>query len=145
MLISIGKYQEVIKLIEQNQWKNFAVYCMYAYCLLQLKNEGMEAIEVAMKQKKLEEFITTTKHKGIDGYHHAFLRLIQYELEEMEPLYLCNYFKNYLLKEFSQYYHPLYNQYCIDRYCELLGKLCKYKDAYHFLLTYKKNLKNPLN
>ena len=54
---------------------------------------------------------------------------------------ICNFIKNSLIKEMYDYCYPLYDEYIKERYCLLLGKLCKYKEAYLYLLETKMDLK----
>jgi hypothetical protein len=76
-----------------------------------------------------------------DTYHVAFLRLMQYEIDRSNSEIVCDFIKNTFVKELSDYSYPLYQEYIIERYCLLLGKLCRYKDAYVYLLQEKINLK----
>ena len=71
----------------------------------------------------------------------GFLRLMQYEIDETSLETICNFIKNGLIKELYDYCYPLYDEYIKERYCLLLGKLCRYKDAYLFLLQTKIHLK----
>ena len=66
---------------------------------------------------------------------------MQLEIDKSNSDIICNFIKNQLLKELYGYSYPLYDEYIKDRYCLLLGKLCKYKEAYLYLLETKMDLK----
>ncbi len=140
LLTELERYSEVLESIEQETYKTFEIFCLYAYSLLHYM-EHLDDKTLETKKKKLEGWMTTTKHKGIDGFHHAFLRLLMYEIEKMDDQFICNYLKNYLIKEFQMFSCPLYQRHYTQLYCELLGHLSRYKDAYLFLLSHKKALK----
>ena len=123
---------------------------LFAYCIVKKMNYKMKSKEIVNKlyidtdefkllKNELINYIKTIKQEQCDLFNVAFLRLMQYEIDRCEEEVIANYIKNYLLKELEELSFPLYDKYIKNRYCELLGKLCRYKDAYQFLLTINNN------
>ena len=66
----------------------------------------------------------------------CFLKLMQMEIDNTSDAVICNYLKLQMLEDLKTFYNQLYYDYSVKRYYELLGELCKYKDAYILLGSY---------
>lgn len=154
-LIELLRFDEAFELIKQYENKDFKFVTLFAYGIVKFvgyKNSLKEPVnklfidtdEFKKLKSELLKYIKDIKQEEGDIYNVAFLRLMQYELDQCEDEVIANYIKNYLLKELNEFSYPIYNEYIIDRYCELLGKLCRYKDAYNLLLKVRNDEKNKM-
>lgn len=147
--VKTNRFYDAFNVIRSEPNKSVRLVTLFALNLVNLmiyKKTNREPVNKLyvdtdeFKKLRLEliALIKNVKQTSIDTYHLAFLRLMQYEIDESEEEVIANYIKNYLLKELQEFTYPLYNNYIVDRYCSLLGKLCRYKDAFNFLLDWKK-------
>ncbi len=135
------KYDEAINFIQGHNNFDYRTITLLAYCIFKTLIGQSTNEELRTQKGKLVGYLRKAEQKPTDTFHLAFIRLMQYEIDQVEMDVICNYIKNYLLKEMEDFYYPLYNHYIEERYCELLGKLSRYKDAYLFLSSKRKNLK----
>ena len=151
-LILINDFDTAFKIIKEYDAKSLRFVTLFAYGIVKKMIYKKNNKEVASRlfvdteefktlKTDLLNMIKNVKQEANDMFNVAFLRLMQYEIDLNEDEVIANYIKNYLIKELEEFSYPLYNEYIIDRYCELLGKLCRYKDAYLFLLKIRKNKK----
>lgn len=149
-LIALNEFDQAFDVIRSYDKKDFRFVTLFAYCIVKKMNYKMKSKEIVNKlyidtdefkllKNELVSYIKTIKQEQCDLFNVAFLRLMQYEIDRCEEEVIANYIKNYLLKELEELSFPLYDKYIKNRYCELLGKLCRYKDAYQFLLTINNN------
>lgn len=146
LLSKLGKYLEAMSYIKEIITKDVRFASLFAYNLCMYKKETSNVDEKLIKvlRQELIELIKNSDQSSADAYHIAFLRLMQYEIDNTKADIIYNYIKNQMFKELAEFSYPLYDNYIRDRYCELLGKLCRYKDAYLFLVDNKNNLKKKL-
>lgn len=142
LLTKLNKNVEAMKLIIESNYNTVRFIALYAYNLF-LFSYDSESVNNEYKsyKNKLVSLIKLCNQSSGDTYHIAFLKLMQYEIEKAPLDTICNFIKNNLLKELKDFSYPLYDEYINDRYCLLLGKLSRYKDAYLFLLDAKIHLK----
>lgn len=138
-LTRLKQYQNAMDYLRENAEDTLRFSTLFAYNLRFYCEENVD--EGKKYRAVLINMLKSSKQSPLDTYHIAFLRLMQYEIDKTQPEIICNYIKNQLLKELKEFSYPLYDEYIHDRYCYLLGKLCRYKDAYCFLLANKKTLK----
>ncbi len=147
-LVKLNRFYDAFNVIRSDENKSVRLVTLFAFNLVNLMNYKktnrepvnklyVDTDEYRKLRSELINMIKNAKQISIDTYHLAFLRLMQYEIDESEEEVIANYIKNYLLKELQEFTYPLYNNYIVDRYCLLLGKLCRYKDAFTFLLDWK--------
>jgi len=141
ILIKQNKHLEAMKEVIECGKIHIRFACLYAYNLLMYSLNKENILEVNKYKANLISYIKLCDQGPGETYHIAFLRLMQHEIDGSPLEIICNYIKNQLLKELKEYSCVLYDEYIIDRYCLLLGKLCRYKDAYLYLLEMKMHLK----
>ena len=141
LLTKLNKNVEAMKFIIESNVNHIKFASLYAYNLFMFSCEGDVDKDIKNYRSTLVSFIRLCDQNVGETYHIAFLRLMQYELDRSSPDIICNYIKNQLLKELIDFSFPLYDEYIKNRYCLLLGKLCRYKDAYLYLLESKIHLK----
>ena len=141
LLTKLNRNLEAMKeVIECNSF-HIKFASIFAYNLLSYSLSDTNELEVKKYKSNLINYIKLCIQTTAETYHIAFLRLMQYEIDGSGSEIICNFIKNHLLKELKEYSYPLYDKYINDRYCLLLGKLCRYKDAYLYLLESKMDLK----
>lgn len=141
LLTKLNKNVDAMKQIIECGEIHIRFACLYAYNLLMYSLDNVNTVEVKKYKGNLISYIKLCNQGSGELYHIAFLRLMQHEIDCSSPEVVCNYIKNHLLKELKGFTFPIYDDYIIDRYCLLLGKLCRYKDAYLYLLEMKMHLK----
>ena len=141
LLTKLNRNIEAMKMILESGYTKVRFLSLYAYNLFMYK--ATQPLEIDFKNYKIKliSLMKIGTQTSGDTYHVGFLRLMQYEIDETNQETICNFIKNSLIKELYDYNFPLYDEYIRDRYCLLLGKLCRYKDAYLFLLQSKIHLK----
>ena len=141
LLTKLNKNVDAMKYIIESGYHSVRFITLYSYnlCMYCLETDGQK--EFKSYKSQLISLVKICKQNSGDTYHVAFLRLMQYEMDKNSLDIICNYIKNTLLKELCDFTYPLYDNYISDRYCLLLGKLSRYKDAYLFLLQSKIHLK----
>ena len=144
LLTKLDNPLEAMNLILNSGFTSVKFITLYAYNLFLYMPNIITDEELKNHKLKLISLMKLGSQNSGDTYHVAFLRLMQYEIDETNQETICNFIKNSLIKELYDYNFPLYDEYIRDRYCLLLGKLCRYKDAYIFLL-HNLNLKQPLH
>lgn len=138
----LNKNVDAMKLIVESGYNTVRFLTLYSYNLFMYSYEvDPLSNEYKSYKNKLVSLIKLCTQSSGDTYHIAFLKLMQYEIEKSPLDMICNYIKNNLLKELRDFLYPMYDEYIKDRYCLLLGKLSRYKDAYLFLLESKIHLK----
>lgn len=141
LLSKIGRHLDAMKAIIESGYTRAKFICLFAYNLFLYSScSPTESEYKSYKGKLLSLMKIGTRNSG-DTYHVAFLKLMQLEIEKSSIEIICNDIKNCFVKELYDYCYPLYDEYITERYCLLLGKLCRYKDAYLFLLQSKIHLK----
>lgn len=142
LLTKLNRHVEAMKLIIETNYNTVRFVTLYAYNLFMFSCD-FETLGNEYKgyKNKLVSLIKLCNQSSGDTYHIAFLKLMQYEIEKSSLDTICNFIKNNLLKELKDFSYPIYDEYINDRYCLLLGKLSRYKDAYLFLLETKIHLK----
>lgn len=151
--IELKMFNEAFQTIRSYCKKSFRFVTLFAYGVVKImeyKKVQKEPVnklyvdtdEFRKLKSELVKYLKEIKQESCDIYHVAFLRLMQYEIDQCEDEVIANYIKNYLLRELNEFSYPLYNEYIVERYCELLGKLCRYKDAYTFLSKVRNDEKN---
>ena len=108
ILTKLNKPVEAMKHIMTVSNLTFRFIALYAYNLYLYKN-SQENKEFKNYKAKLISLIKICNQYSSDTYHIAFLRLIQYEIDESSPDIICNYIKNQFKKELSDYNYPLYD------------------------------------
>ena len=141
LLTKLNKNIEAMKLVIECGKVHIRLASLFAYNLLIYSLENNNEIEIKKYKGNLVSYIKLCNQSAGETYHIAFLRLMQYEIDGSSSEIICNFIKNQLLKELKEFSYPLYDKYIKDRYCLLLGKLCRYKDAYLYLLELKIHLK----
>lgn len=141
VLSKMGNHLEAMKLIIESGYARAKFVSLFAYNLFLYSLSSPSESEYKSYKGKLYSLMKIGTMNSGDTYHVAFLKLMQLELENVPLEEICNNIKNNLIKELFDYCYPLYDDYIKDRYCLLLGKLCRYKDAYMFLLQTKILLK----
>lgn len=141
LLTKLNKNVSAMKYIIESGCNVVRFITLYSYNLCMFLFSGSNENEFKSYKNKLISLIKLCNQSSGDTYHVAFLRLMQYEMDNAGSETICNYIKNNLLKELYDFSYPLYDKYISDRYCLLLGKLSRYKDAYLFLLQSKIHLK----
>ncbi len=134
LLCYLKKFKDVCNLILDNKLNtyNFISLFAYAFFMMKKKNE-MNEVEYTKYFNFLNLLNRSAKYKNEDTVHICFLRLMQMEIDDMTDISIYNYLKMQMLEDLKSFYNQLYYDYSINRYYELLGHLCKYKDAYIML------------
>lgn len=134
LLCSLKRFKEVCNLIIDKKCNAYKFITLFAYSLLHLRNSKMINDEIYNNYfKHLNFLIRSAKYKNEDSIHICFLKLMQMEIDNSSEMAIYNYLKSQILEDLKTFYVDLYNKYCINRYYELIGLLCKYKDAYILL------------
>ena len=141
LLTKLNRNLEAMKEIVECNTFHIKFASLFAYNLLLYSYSDVSEIEVKKYKGSLINYIKLCAQNISETYHIAFLRLMQYEIDGSGSEIVCNFIKNHLLKELKEFSYPLYDNYINERYCLLLGKLCRYKDAYLYLLETKMDLK----
>lgn len=141
MLSKLGHHLEAMKEILESGYSRAKFISLYAYNLFMYASNIPTESEYKSYKGKLYSLMKIGTRNSGDTYHVAFIKLMQLEIDNCSLETICNHIKNCLIKELYDYCYPLYDEYIKDRYCLLLGKLCRYKDAYLFLLQTKIHLK----
>ena len=141
LLTKLEKPLEAMKSILESGYSKVRFITLYAYNLFLYVPNIITDEEFKTQKIKLISLMKISSQNSGDTYHVGFLRLMQYEIDKASSEIVCNFIKNSLVKELNDYCYPLYDEYIRDRYCLLLGKLCRYKDAYMYLLQAKIHLK----
>ena len=142
MLSKLNRHVDAMKGIIECGFNTVRFVSLFAYNFLMFSITEPSNYEYKSYKNKLVSMLKLCNQSSGDTYHIAFLKLMQYEIDKSDLNVICNFIKNNLLKELKEFSYPLYDKYISERYCLLLGKLCRYKDAYLFLLESKINLKN---
>ena len=141
LLTKLNKNVDAMKIILESGHTRVRFLTLYAYNLFMYKASCPQENDFRNYKSRLLAILKLGTQNSGDTYHVGFLRLMQYEIDETSLETICNFIKNGLIKELYDYCYPLYDEYIKERYCLLLGKLCRYKDAYLFLLQTKIHLK----
>ena len=141
VLSKLGNHLDAMKVILESGYSRAKFVCLFAYNLFLYSSYSPSEGEFKSYKGKLLSLMKIGTRNSGDTYHVAFLKLMQLEIEKSPLEVICNDIKNCLIKELYDYCFPLYDEYITERYCLLLGKLCRYKDAYMFLLQSKIHLK----
>lgn len=141
LLTKLNRNVEAMKMILESNYNKVRFLTLYAYNLFMYKASQPQDLDFKNYKSRLISLMKIGTQNSGDTYHVGFLRLMQYEIDETNSDTICNFIKNSLIKEMYDYCYPLYDEYIKERYCLLLGKLCRYKDAYLFLLQTKIHLK----
>ena len=141
ILSKMGCHLYAMKLIIESGYARAKFVSLFAYNLFMYSLSSPSESDFKAYKAKLYSLMKIGTMNSGDSYHVAFLKLMQLELENSSFEDICNNIKNALIKDLYDYCYPLYDEYIKDRYCLLLGKLCRYKDAYMFLLQTKIHLK----
>ena len=133
-------YKEVIDLIINCSYKvKCELICLFAFCIMKyLKryNKIVSKTEKDYLTNYLKKLIKESKYENEDTLHLAFLRLMEFELDESEDLAIFNYIKKEVLVLFDKFDIAFYKEYVFQRFFDLSGKLTKYKDAYELFGKY---------
>ncbi len=141
LLTKLNKHVDAMKMVIESNVNHIKFATIYAFNLFMYSCEGNFEKDIKNYKSTLISYIKLCDQNAGETYHIAFLRLMQFEIDKSSPDIICNYIKNQLLKELNDFSFPLYDEYIRNRYCLLLGKLCRYKDAYLYLLESKMHLK----
>lgn len=137
LLSYLRKYKEVCNLIFEKKLNTYNFISLYAFSLYNLKkNKMLTKDEYSMYLSNLNKLNKEARYKNEDTIHMCFLKLMQMEIDNTSDAVICNYLKLQMLEDLKTFYNQLYYDYSVKRYYELLGELCKYKDAYILLGSY---------
>lgn len=141
VLTKMNNYIDAMKFIIESNVNHIKFASLYAYNLFMYQNTNPNEVDFKNYKYKLVSLIKICDQTPGEALHISFLKLMQLEIDKSNSDIICNFIKNQLLKELYGFSYPLYDEYIKDRYCLLLGKLCKYKEAYLYLLETKMDLK----
>lgn len=139
LLSYLKQYKEICDLIIEKKYNTYNFIAIYSYALFMIKkNKIVNKEHFSTYLNYLATVNRGAKYKNEDTIHICFLKLMQMEIDDQTEVSIYNYLKNQILEDLKSFYNNLYYDYCVNRYYELLGDLCKYKDAYILLGTYLK-------
>lgn len=129
------RYKDLIAYLDDCVNLGFKFVSLYAFSVKEIIkkiHDVNDPIRINLK-KKLKSLINNAKMDGKDAVHIAFLKLMELEIDDDTDVKIYEYIKcemGALLKKFNV---SFYLEYCLERSCELIGKMTKYKEAYELL------------
>ena len=145
ILIDLGRFHEVIKLIIENQWNEIRFACLLGYAIARISNENRNIEGLDSYYQKFYELFNNTHYSEMDNVHVEFIKYIKLVLDENTDIdNELNYLRNNLIPKLDIIQHRLYTFVYASRYTYLLGKRSKYKES-HLFTYHNHHLLNDLH
>ncbi|MFA6843346.1 MAG: hypothetical protein WCR33_02995 [Bacilli bacterium] len=136
ILIKIGEYKKAMDFIQSKKIVSLNFIGLFSYALLMYKNSG--DVDIKAYKDALLKMLTNVTYTNDDNIHLAFIKLMQYELDDEKDTVVYNYLNQEMLVDCDKFQVKLYFDYSVNRYIDLSSKLYKYKESFKYLAKLRK-------